>query len=65
MASGAKMGKTAAGAVWLDPAMLTPYEYWQFWRNAEDADVGRFLKLFTLLPLDEIAGSRPARRRGQ
>jgi tyrosyl-tRNA synthetase len=54
-ASGAKMGKTAAGAVWLDPTMLAPYDYWQFWRNTEDADVGRFLKLFTLLPLDEIA----------
>ena len=54
MASGAKMGKTAAGAVWLDPSMLSPYEYWQFWRNAEDTDVGRFLRLFTLLPLDEI-----------
>jgi tyrosyl-tRNA synthetase len=54
-ASGAKMGKTAAGAVWLDPAMLPPYDYWQFWRNSEDADVGRFLKLFTLLPLGEIA----------
>ena len=54
MASGAKMGKTAAGAVWLDGSMRSPYEYWQFWRNAEDADVGRFLKLFTLLPLDEI-----------
>jgi tyrosyl-tRNA synthetase len=55
MASGAKMGKTAAGAVWLDGSMRSPYDYWQFWRNAEDADVGRFLKLFTLLPLDEIA----------
>jgi len=54
-ASGAKMGKTAAGAVWLDGLMLSPYDYWQFWRNSEDADVGRFLKLFTLLPLDEIA----------
>ena len=54
-ASGAKMGKTASGAVWLDAAMRSPYEYWQFWRNAEDADVERFLKLFTLLPLDEIA----------
>jgi tyrosyl-tRNA synthetase len=54
-ASGAKMGKTAAGAVWLDGSMLAPYDYWQFWRNSEDADVGRFLKLFTLLPLDEIA----------
>ena len=53
-ASGAKMGKTAAGAVWLDETMLSPYDYWQFWRNADDADVGRFLKLFTLLPLDEI-----------
>jgi tyrosyl-tRNA synthetase len=54
-ASGAKMGKTAAGAVWLDGSMLAPYGYWQFWRNSEDADVARFLKLFTLLPLDEIA----------
>jgi tyrosyl-tRNA synthetase len=54
-ASGAKMGKTAAGAVWLDASMLAPYAYWQFWRNSEDADVARFLKLFTLLPLDEIA----------
>ena len=54
-ASGAKMGKTAAGAVWLDASMLAPYDYWQFWRNSEDADVARFLKLFTLLPLDEIA----------
>jgi tyrosyl-tRNA synthetase len=53
-ASGAKMGKTAAGAVWLDAALLSPYDYWQFWRNTEDADVGRFLRLFTLLPLDEI-----------
>ncbi len=53
-ASGAKMGKTAAGAVWLDEAMLSPYDYWQFWRNAEDADVGRFLKLFTLLPMAEV-----------
>ncbi len=54
-ASGAKMGKTASGAVWLDASMRSPYEYWQFWRNADDADVERFLKLFTLLPLDEIA----------
>ncbi len=54
-ASGAKMGKTEAGAVWLGADMLAPYDYWQFWRNAEDADVGRFLKLFTTLPLDEIA----------
>jgi tyrosyl-tRNA synthetase len=53
-ASGAKMGKTAAGAVWLDEAMLSPYDYWQFWRNADDSDVGRFLRLFTLMPLDEI-----------
>lgn len=54
-ASGAKMGKTAAGAVWLDANMLSVYDYWQYWRNCEDADVGRFLKLFTELPLDEIA----------
>lgn len=53
-ASGAKMGKTAAGAVWLDAGMLSAYDYWQFWRNTEDADVARFLKLFTLLPLSEI-----------
>ncbi|MEA1831919.1 tyrosine--tRNA ligase [Methylobacterium durans] len=53
-ASGAKMGKTAAGAVWLDAGFLSPYDYWQFWRNTEDADVGRFLKLFTLLPMEEI-----------
>jgi tyrosyl-tRNA synthetase len=54
-ASGAKMGKTAAGAIWLNEAQLSAYDYWQFWRNTEDADVTRFLKLFTLLPLDEIA----------
>ncbi|MBV8565486.1 MAG: tyrosine--tRNA ligase [Methylobacteriaceae bacterium] len=54
-ASGAKMGKTAAGAVWLNEDMLSAYEYWQFWRNTDDGDVGRFLKLFTRLPLDEIA----------
>ncbi|TAL83798.1 MAG: tyrosine--tRNA ligase [Beijerinckiaceae bacterium] len=54
-ASGAKMGKTAAGAVWLDADMLNVYDYWQYWRNCEDDDVGRFLKLFTELPLDEIA----------
>lgn len=54
-ASGAKMGKTAAGAVWLNRDRLSPYDYWQFWRNTEDADVGRFLRLFTELPLDEIA----------
>jgi tyrosyl-tRNA synthetase len=53
--SGAKMGKTAAGAVWLNPDLLSPYDYWQFWRNAEDTDVGRFLRLFTTLRLDEIA----------
>jgi tyrosyl-tRNA synthetase len=53
-ASGAKMGKTAAGAVWLSPELLSPYAYWQFWRNTEDADVGRFLRLFTELPLAEI-----------
>ena len=54
-ADGAKMGKTAAGAVWLDPELLKPYDYWQFWRNTQDTDVGRFLRLFTDLPLDEIA----------
>ena len=54
-ASGAKMGKTAAGAVWLSGARLSPYGYWQFWRDTEDADVGRFLRLFTDLPLEEIA----------
>lgn len=53
-ASGAKMGKTASGAVWLNDAQLPAYDYWQFWRNTEDADVARFLKLFTLLPLAEI-----------
>jgi tyrosyl-tRNA synthetase len=52
--SGAKMGKTAAGAVWLNPDMLSPYDYWQFWRNTEDGDVMRFLKLFTVMPLAEI-----------
>jgi len=54
-ASGAKMGKTVAGAVWLNAELRPPYDYWQFWRNTEDADVGRFLRLFTDLPLDEIA----------
>jgi len=54
-ASGAKMGKSAAGAVWLTAEKLSPYDYWQFWRNTEDDDVGKFLKLFTDLPLDEIA----------
>jgi tyrosyl-tRNA synthetase len=53
--SGAKMGKTASGAVWLDPEMLSVYDFWQYWRNTEDADVGRFLKLYTTLPMDEIA----------
>ncbi|GBE43091.1 tyrosine--tRNA ligase [bacterium BMS3Bbin10] len=53
--SGAKMGKTAAGAVWLNADMLKPYDYWQYWRNTEDADVGRFLRLFTELPMEEIA----------
>jgi tyrosyl-tRNA synthetase len=52
--SGEKMGKTASGAVWLNADMKSPYEYWQFWRNTEDADVARFLKLFTTLPLGEI-----------
>jgi len=54
-ASGEKMGKTVGGAVWLNADRLSPYDYWQMWRNTEDADVGRFLKLFTELPLDEIA----------
>ena len=54
-ADGAKMGKSAAGAIWLNAEMLSAYDYWQFWRNTGDADVGRFLKLFTKLPLDEIA----------
>ncbi|HTI03424.1 MAG TPA: tyrosine--tRNA ligase [Acidisoma sp.] len=54
-ASGAKMGKTAKGAVWLTAERLSPFDYWQFWRNTEDADVGRFLRLFTDVPLDEIA----------
>ena len=58
------MGKTAQGAVWLSDELLSPYDYWQFWRNTADADVGRFLKLFTDLPLDEIARLEhlPARR---
>ena len=54
-ASGAKMGKTASGAVWLNADLMSPYDYWQFWRNAEDADVGRFLRLFTTLPMGEVA----------
>ena len=61
--SGAKMGKTAAGAVWLNPDMVSPYDYWQYWRNTEDGDVELFLKLFTVLPLPEIA--RLAALRGQ
>jgi tyrosyl-tRNA synthetase len=61
-ASGAKMGKTASGAVWLNPDMLSAYDYWQYWRNTEDADVERFLKLFTELPLAEI--ERLAKLRG-
>ena len=59
--SGAKMGKTAAGAVWLNADLVSPYEYWQYWRNTEDADVERFLKLFTVLALDEIARLAPLR----
>jgi tyrosyl-tRNA synthetase len=55
LSSGAKMGKTASGAVWLNADMRSPYEYWQFWRNTEDADVARFLKLFTILPMSEIS----------
>ena len=68
-ADGSKMGKTAQGAVWLDAALLSPYDYWQFWRNSADADVGKFLRLFTDLPLDEIArlealpGRRSIRRK--
>jgi tyrosyl-tRNA synthetase len=53
--SGAKMGKTASGAVWLNPERVSPYDYWQYWRNTDDGDVGRFLRLFTELPLSEIA----------
>ena len=61
--SGAKMGKTAAGAVWLNAELASPYDYWQYWRNTEDGDVTRFLKLFTVLPLDEI--DRLAALKGQ
>jgi tyrosyl-tRNA synthetase len=61
--SGAKMGKTAAGAVWLNADLLSPYDYWQYWRNTEDDDVARFLKLFTVLPLEEIG--RLAALKGQ
>ena len=53
--SGVKMGKSVGGAVWLNADRLSPYDYWQFWRNTEDGDVGRFLRLFTELPLEEIA----------
>ncbi|HAY67566.1 MAG TPA: tyrosine--tRNA ligase [Acidimicrobiaceae bacterium] len=59
--SGAKMGKTAAGAIWLNADMLSPYDYWQYWRNTEDADVGKFLRLFTDLPLDEITDLEKAK----
>ncbi len=62
-ATGEKMGKTARGAVWLDPARVSPYEYWQFWRNTPDADVARFLSLFTELDEAEIDAPRRARRR--
>jgi tyrosyl-tRNA synthetase len=61
--SGVKMGKTAQGAIWLDGSMVSPYDYWQFWRNTEDGDVARFLKLFTTLPLEEI--SRIASLKGE
>ena len=61
--SGSKMGKTETGAVWLNVEMMSPYDYWQFWRNCEDGDVGRLLKLFTELPLEEIA--RLGRLKGQ
>src|SRR5690606_29967956 len=54
-ASGAKMGKSLSGAVWLNPDMLSAYDFWQYWRNTEDADVERFLRLYTTLPLAEIA----------
>src|SRR3546814_19124361 len=61
-ASGAKMGKTAAGAVWLNADQLSHFAYWQYWRNTDDRDVGKFLRLFTELPLDEIAIGRASRR---
>ena len=64
MSSGAKMGKTAAGAVWLNADLMSPYAYWQYWRNTEDADVVRFLKLFTVLPVDEIDAPGGAQGRG-
>ena len=63
-ASGAKMGKTAQGAVWLNEDRLSGFDYWQYWRNVDDADVGRFLRLFTELPLAEIERLEGARRRG-
>jgi tyrosyl-tRNA synthetase len=62
-ASGAKMGKTAGGAVWLNPDRLSPYDFWQYWRNVEDEDVGRFFKVFTDMPLDEV--TRLAALKGQ
>ncbi len=62
LASGAKMGKTARGAVWLTADKISAYDYWQFWRNTDDADVGRFLRLFTDLPLGEIARLEAGRR---
>ena len=60
--SGEKMGKSASGAVWLNGDLFRPYDFWQYFRNTEDADVGKFLKIFTRLPLDEIAQARGARR---
>ena len=63
-ASGGKMGKTAEGAVWLNPDMRSPYDYWQFWRNTEDADVGRFLRLFTDVPEAEIESAEVGAGRG-
>ena len=62
--SGEKMGKTASGAVWLNADMKSPYEYWQFWRNTDDADVARFLKLFTTLPLERDRAAGGAAGRG-
>jgi len=63
-ASGAKMGKTAQGAVWLDPAQFSPYDFYQYWVNCDDRDVGRFLRIFTLLPLDEIRRLEALKDRG-
>ena len=62
LASGSKMGKTAQGAVWIDEKKLSPYDYWQFWRNTDDKDVCRFLRLFSELPLDEIQKFESAER---